>query len=120
MNGTCTATYEEARTEVEKEIDAEVLARVKNGIALLEREHGPDWVDKIDLDVLDIADGSVCVLGQLYGGDYFDACARLFGNELDTQPPREHGFCATRIRPADDWLALQKAWEHVLTPRVTS
>ncbi len=117
MNGTC--TYEEARTEVEKEIDAKVLARVKNGIALLEREHGPDWVSNIDLDTFDIADAGACVLGQVYG-DYHDACERLFDDDCDPQPPREHGFCATRIRTADDWAALQEAWEHVLTPRVST
>lgn len=62
-------TYEEQRTEQEKRIDADVLARVKRGLAWLEETHGPGWEDKIDLATLDLRDGNVCVLGQVYGAE---------------------------------------------------
>jgi hypothetical protein len=52
------------------EIDRRVRANVLNGIELLKREHGEDWWKKIDLDRLNLAHGSNCVLGQLYGGSY--------------------------------------------------
>ena len=38
-----------------------------HGIALLDERGPADWRSKIDLNVLDMASSSTCVLGQLYG-----------------------------------------------------
>ncbi len=91
----------ERRTEPEKAYDAEVLERV-------------GWVDKIDLETLNLSHGSRCVLGQVYGG-YDDGVhelaiegqARLYGFYTWSQPgsPQE-------------WRALQRCWRDVLTPVV--
>ncbi len=41
--------------------------RVRQGVTALNEEHGPGWLVKVDLDQLDIASESRCVLGQVYG-----------------------------------------------------
>lgn len=99
----------ERRTETQKAYDAKVLARVKRGIAWLEKQWGPDWVEHIDLKTLDLTSGSLCVLGQLYG-DYAEACYR---NGLSDG--RTKGF----YDPDDDrYPALQACWVDLLTPKV--
>lgn len=45
--------------------------QVNNGVEWL-NQNCPDWLDRIDLDSLDIKDGTRCILGQLYG-DYFSS-----------------------------------------------
>lgn len=114
-------TYEEQRTEQEKRIDADVLARVKRGLAWLEETHGPGWEDKIDLATLDLGDGSRCLLGQVYAGSceegengYSVACRSQLS---------EYGDRESRGFTCHDWEengpALQEAWEFVLRPRIT-
>jgi hypothetical protein len=65
-------TFEERRTEEEKQADAILKERVLAGMALLEESYGPDWVEHIDLEKLHMADMNRCVLGQLYGEDDTD------------------------------------------------
>ena len=45
---------------------ASVKDRVAAGATLLD-EKRPDWVDRIDLDSLDMASPWCCILGQVYG-----------------------------------------------------
>lgn len=40
---------------------------VQNGIQLLNKVLGPEWVTRINIDTLSIALAKQCVLGQLYG-----------------------------------------------------
>lgn len=42
---------------------------IKKGIEFLNRIN-PGWVDKIDLDTLDMSSSNKCIIGQLYG-DYW-------------------------------------------------
>lgn len=123
-------TYGEQRTEKEKLYDAVVLERVKNGIAFLEKQHGPDWVNLIDLSTLRLDDGSACVLGQVYEdhSEYSDdwtgyGYAIQTFKELQSFPERvAHGFTTQDTNSysnSNGWNALQQAWEDVLTPMVT-
>lgn len=115
-------TYEEQRTETQKRIDAEVLERVKTGLAWLEETHGPGWEDKIDLDTLDLRDANHCVIGQVYGSFY-----EIFPSSLDDDEPvgldaYALGFDLEKGIHMDGgrgWTLLQEAWEYVLRPRVT-
>lgn len=121
-------TFEAMRTEAEKIHDAAVMERVKNGIQLLERLHGPDWVDHIDMDTLQLRDASQCVLGQLYEREA-KAESEKRGYELSgydwglANIPElckiagaiEYGFL---VHGSDPWDTLQDAWESVLRPRV--
>lgn len=78
------------RSEPQKTMDSVVLARVKQGIALLQEQYGDEWVEKINLRSLCLSSGSSCVLGQLYG-DYQTGKERL---GLDTDEAILHGFLA--------------------------
>lgn len=120
-------TYEEQRTEQEKRIDAEVLARVRRGLAWLEETHGPGWEDKIDLATLNLRACDRCVLGQVYGGE--TTPLRQTGYEIGLKRLRDSrslveadvigdAFCATNVSEREDWDSLQEAWEFVLRPRV--
>lgn len=57
------------RTDKQKEVDAEILERVKKGILKLERQYGPEWVEKFGgMKDFNLANGDYCVLGKVYGG----------------------------------------------------
>lgn len=103
-------TFEEARTEEEKSVDALVKKRVQRGIALLEKKHGPNWVDRVDLETLELMNCENCVLGQLYGR-YSAGTSAL---HITFEAP-DYGFT---IRDDDGWGRLQAAWMDALTPRV--
>lgn len=54
----------------------ELEARVRRGIKFLNEKH-PGWHRRVDTNILDIADGGFCVLGQSLGTyDYFLEDAR--------------------------------------------
>jgi hypothetical protein len=118
-------TYGEQRTEEEKLYDEVVLARVKRGIAFCEKHYGPDWMDRIDIEELDLRSGASCILGQLEahaeGEGYFNAVRRHW---VDQRGPTRNGFCTPTIRNDNDavdevaWDALQQCWVDALTPRV--
>lgn len=102
-------TYGEMRTVEQKVYDEEVMERVKAGMALLERKYGPEWIDKIDLETLNIADITQCVLGQVYGG---------FGQGLGQirVSPYRYGF--DKISESDSYAPLQAAWKDAIRSRV--
>jgi hypothetical protein len=108
-------TYEQERTEQQKEIDAIILERVQRGLAWLEKKHGPGWEDKIDLETLDLEDVHSCVIGQVYGN-----YAHI--SRLTDEDPEDLGFDLA----CDEWddendryaPVLQETWKQVLTPRV--
>lgn len=60
------------RTAMQVLEDAIVKQRVLNGLALLEEKHGDGWVDKIDLETLNLGDEHSCVLGQVYRDERVD------------------------------------------------
>lgn len=121
-------TYDEMRTPQQRDYDELVMERVKAGIALLEREHGPDWVDKIDLKSLDLKEGSACVLGQVYAdaASELDEDGYAWGNgyEYATLSGKVEGLCDENdadfgfYTDDDEWEPLQRAWEAALTPLV--
>jgi hypothetical protein len=118
-----TLTYGEMRTEIEKRIDAEVLARVKKGLAWLEETHGPGWEDKIDMEIFDISKSTQCVLGQVFREESQAAVGRgsmngfYYGADLMQRDPAQLGFDIQDSEDDDDWDALQDAWEYVIEER---
>lgn len=124
-------TYGEQRTELEKEIDARALVRVKKGLAWLEQTHGPGWEDKIDLSSFDLSSGSACVLGQVYadkvevcdcgcgnfiGDGYMWAKEKWFPGNAVPGPEAEYGFNYDSEQECED---LESAWFYVLEPRIS-
>lgn len=109
------------RSAEQVRLDAEVLARVKRGMALLEERFGPGWVDLVDLAALDLVEGDRCVLGQVCGGysnglddlggedgPWSDAHGfSIYSDDIDGWWPHERD---------DGWEVLQRAWELELRP----
>jgi hypothetical protein len=63
--------------------------RVQAGAGLLD-QHQPGWVDRIDLDRLNLRDCFACVLGQLFPGDYYATVHDTLG--LNWAEAAAHGF----------------------------
>jgi hypothetical protein len=122
------------RTEKQKALDASVLERVKRGIALLDKEYGHDWPNKINLDTLDLTKYHSCVLGQLYAdaeptkeqlaawqhgieygydpdSGYYKGVAIIDGALLHKQSQADHGFTEGRTEDNGFWSTLQKTWQ---------
>ena len=53
--------------------DDQADERVKEGVAVLDRHGPPEWVRSIEWPRLAMGDCTRCVLGQVYGGDMFEA-----------------------------------------------
>lgn len=84
--------------------------RVSRGAKLLD-EKMPGWFEKIDLGKLCMSDGTVCVLGQLWGkgkpGMFGRAIADLGLNRIGGVSAAErHGFCAKD----EDYPQLDQLW----------
>lgn len=85
--------------------------RVAAGAAWLDK-HRPGWADAINLDQLDLADCTVCVLGQVYG-DFWNA-------PLSDGLPGEWTRRATEMGFADDhgrYTELNEAWAALIDER---
>lgn len=113
-------TYGDQRSDAQKAHDQEVKDRVERGIQLLYAKHGPDWVEKIDLDELQLSSGSACVLGQIYADEasgYEDGYDYASSAVFDDLNMSDFGFTiAGKIYRDDDWEQLQEAWEEALRP----
>lgn len=92
------------------EIYPTIDERVTAGATYLD-EVVPDWLGRIDVDTLDIASCSTCILGQLFGGS-LDGRLRL---ELDLEFARDLGF----YNYPDIWEYgdLTEAWKTLITDR---
>lgn len=110
-------TYGEARSAEETATDREILNKVLNGIELLKKKYGDDWVDKIDLETLQLSSGTRCVLGQVgratYGGkgygEMIDLLRRDFGELGDGY---DHGFISAVY---DDYPRFNKTWKREIS-----
>lgn len=97
-------TFGEMRSLVEEIIDETTLDHVKQGMTLLKIKYGENYVEHIDPKTLDLACGSDCVLGQLYGS-YDEGLAALnIGNGGD------YGFDANGA----SYHELDAAWIQLL------
>ena len=92
--------------------------RVAKGAALLD-EKRPGWVDRIDLDTLDIDNCEDCVLGQAFEAEVHDDenCGYTDGLEAlgipSGRPEEDFGFDAHRA----DQASLTAEWKRVITAR---
>lgn len=96
----------------------DIKARRDRGIALLNERLDPDWVSEINLDTLDIADATDCVLGQLYGwyGTGLDELDLLKYDVPVWREPHEYGFSVCDWRNPDlEVQALNAAWREGVT-----
>lgn len=83
--------------------------RVAAGARWLD-EHRPGWVDRIDLETLDLGDPCRCVLGQEYGNYTF-----ALDEILDDVSPASRGFNAWAT--TGEYPALTDAWRRLIEQR---
>lgn len=64
--------------------------RVRNGVKVLRKKIGPKWHDKINTKVLDMSDGQMCIVGQMFKKEIDHNYFRtdLLGEEVDINPPK--------------------------------
>lgn len=96
--------------------------RAKKGAAALDVKLGPDWEYRINLAQLNLADGPVCVLGQLFT-DYVAGRDELFNEEFYSAVAQSnaHGFTispAPGSYNADEWKKLTNAWGRLILRRI--
>lgn len=99
--------------------------RAKKGAALLDRELGPGWEYHINLKDLDLAQGPVCMLGQLYGRDYIETRDHLFGEAFHSavSASAAHGFTVDASRTARirfEFEKLTRAWGRLILHRISA
>jgi hypothetical protein len=87
--------------------------RINRGMERLNSYYGDEWINRIDLDTLDIGKAESCILGQLEGG-YHRGMAKL---NLNNEECWLYGFSGESIvdgvRVNSDpatWRNLQTAW----------
>ena len=99
-------------------------ARAARGAAYLDRID-PAWPHRLDARTLELADGSCCVLGQIYG-EFRMGLTRarildLSSAPLSSSSPYELGFQCTRHAPAAvqarDYDYLNEAWRQEILRR---
>jgi hypothetical protein len=103
---------------VDEALQEEIDIAVNRGVEFLD-EHLPGWVEKIDLDTLDLAVPCMCVLGQLEG-DFWLAMAHhghAEVNEFGTIRPdwdwsHAHGFSRPTVFDYAQYQALTNTWKH--------
>lgn len=107
--------------ETAEDVVLPVEVRVKQGMALLDEKHGPEWVDRIDVDTLNLRDSCRCVLGQLNGGDYDRGLSAVGINphtKYDTAEDIANGFDLPCSDPFGvDYSPLTTAWKHAILAR---
>lgn len=99
-----------------------IEARVARGAALLD-EKLPGWVDRINLDKLDLTCGCHCILGQTWDGngdvgeEYWLHAERLFDDDSDLfVAPADHGFNA-HDGEGEEYAALAIEWRRLILAR---
>jgi hypothetical protein len=92
------------------------IAYAKNGATLLD-EKKPDWWRTLDLDVLDLKDCSLCVVGQTFGG-YATGMTELFGPSSNNAMAFKHGFDSCSMTGVE---RLHGAWcDEVMSRRASA
>lgn len=103
---------------------ADAARRAARGASWLD-EADPGWAGRVDPDMLALADGRCCVLGQLHGG-FRQGLGRSSLWQLGSAPranlsPVSYGFLCVQDVPAEaqarDYDLLTAAWEAEIARR---
>ena len=73
---------------------AEVQSRVDRGVEKLDADLGPVWVNRIDLDALNLGSSTNCVLGQLFD-DYDDGVDAMWPDAPSSKPFCLGDYCCS-------------------------
>ena len=109
----------------------QALERAQRGAKVLDRAF-PGWRDQIDLEILDIADCAVCMLGQVFGNYNYAWSDDVMWEEAERYADGpdafavDHGFNRAAREDDDDadtgdpdpeYDALTEAWTFVVAGR---
>lgn len=93
-----------------------ISERVQRGAEWLDTER-PGWVDRINLDIFDMAEGCKCVIGQLSPHD-FDTAIHKVWMGLTYSTAYDLGFFAgPSCVYAVEYLDVTAEWRRVITER---
>jgi hypothetical protein len=70
-----------------------LINAVDRGAELLDRQPGPGWAHKVDVETLDVSEGYLCVLGQVFGS-FTDGLRELELGSLFNNEAGDYGFDA--------------------------
>ena len=90
---------------------------VSLGVKFLNEKFSTDWYKKIDLEILDLAYGGKCILGQLYNA--YDSGFRKLG--LSDSESKSMGFTLLStdydhgVEMDDDYKILTEAWKDAIS-----
>jgi hypothetical protein len=93
---------------------ATINERVRRGAALLD-ERTPGWMERINLDRLDIGSLADCPLGQVFGG-FWAGHQHLWGTLWMSGEARQHGFADL----PKNFTALTETWRALISERRAS
>lgn len=106
----------------------DVEERVARGAVWLD-EHERGWERRVDLAVLNMADGSNrrggCIVCQVTGSSFWGAVEAWVGTEIYRSWSADHGFnlwthCGVYHMPDDTWESLDAAWRALIKARFDS
>jgi len=89
---------------------------IERGMALLDAS-APGWEWRVDLDDLDLSSCTLCVVGQLYAGDYSGGLRALGEEDGSWIVPREVGFALSDGHHAMTYGGLTTAWRRAIRAR---
>ncbi len=101
--------------------DKEINAAVLKGTRWLDRNH-PNWARTIDLSVLEMSSGNLCILGQCFGGffmglrNYTPAKIQQAEQAVQLAWATAHGFYSYNVSD-DSYERLALAWAPVVAIR---
>jgi len=84
---------------------------VQNGIELLDEKGPANWREMIDLDVLDISNAQVCIIGQITSAESLSAYNAMLNKLGAWWDPAEYGFDAHN----GDYDELTEEWRLALS-----
>jgi hypothetical protein len=100
-----------------------IQKRVDNGVKLL-NTNKPGWLKKVDIETLDIADDTKCVLGQVFASRKNSSGYLLAIDDLKELEEFEdrvvNGFTTTNVNFNRRCSTLTKAWKKTLTALLKS
>lgn len=89
-----------------------IRERVQRGVEWLNENH-PEWLDKINLEKLDMGQTHTCIIGQVVGESDPNFSCRQFYNIMPGHVAEDRGFDVWDEKDYD-YDDLRSVWEEVI------
>ncbi len=91
--------------------------QIEVGAKLLDEKLGPVWLERQNLEILDLGHACNCIIGQVYecksGNDYCISLDTFFPDQDIFLASYDHGFST----PDDDFEELTEEWKDYIEER---